>query len=168
MAKIYLIEGPVGAGKSTFAARLSATHSAPRLNLDEWMVTLFRPDRPDTGSMAWYGERTHRCIEQIWAVACDIIDTGNNVVLELGLVQAGDRLDFYSRVDSMDYDLEVYVLDAPKEIRRQRVMQRNQEQGATFRMAVSDEIFEIADRAWQPPDDQECAERSIQLISTDD
>ena len=39
VATIHLIEGPVGAGKSTFAARLSVAHEAPHLNLDEWIVT---------------------------------------------------------------------------------------------------------------------------------
>ena len=66
MPTIHLIEGPVGAGKSTFAAKLMHEHSAPRLNLDEWMVVLFRPDRPEGDDiMAWYAERKQRCIEQI-------------------------------------------------------------------------------------------------------
>ena len=47
MARIHLIEGPVGAGKSTFAAQLSGTYAAPHLALDDWMATLFVPDRPD-------------------------------------------------------------------------------------------------------------------------
>ena len=35
MARIHLIEGPVGAGKSTFAAQLSGTYAAPHLALDD-------------------------------------------------------------------------------------------------------------------------------------
>jgi len=48
---------PVGAGKSTYAAQLSLIHAAPRLNLDEWIVTLFVPDRPSADVLPWYLER---------------------------------------------------------------------------------------------------------------
>ena len=54
MAKIHLIVGPVGAGKSTFALRLSQERKALFFNLDEWMIALFRPDRPEAGVMEWY------------------------------------------------------------------------------------------------------------------
>jgi len=166
MATIYLVEGPVGAGKSTFAARLSVTHAAPRLILDEWMATLFRADRPSDGFVDWYVERKRRCIEQIWHVACDMIDTGTNVVLELGLVQRQDRSDFYARVDASGTTLKVYVLDAPEHVRRQRVHTRNVEKGSTFKMEVSDEIFALANRMWEEPDDSEAAERDIEFVDT--
>jgi predicted kinase len=130
------------------------------------MVTLFSPDRPATEFIQWYTERKHRCIEQIWNITCDLIDTGTNTILELGLVGLADREDFYRRVDAGGYELKVYVMDAPKEVRRQRVRDRNQEKGSTFKMEVSDEIFELANSAWQEPDEIECREREIQFIST--
>jgi predicted kinase len=65
MASIHLIEGPVGAGKSTFAGRLALTHNAVHLNLDEWMVRLFQADRPEADFMEWYLERKQRCIEAL-------------------------------------------------------------------------------------------------------
>jgi predicted kinase len=167
MPSIHLIEGPVGAGKSTFAAQLSLNHQAPLLNLDEWMVTLFSPDRPDDGFMQWYMDRKDRCIEQIWRVACELIETGIDVVLEMGLVQVADRESFYSRVDGAGYELHVYLVDAATQVRRQRVRERNREQGRTFKMEVTDEIFEIANGAWQPPDEAEIRSREIEVISTD-
>ncbi len=165
MTTIHLVEGPVGAGKSTFAARLSADHAAPHLDLDEWMVTLFSPDRPGTGFVAWYSQRKQRCIEQIWHVTCELMRSGTSVVLELGLVQRQAREEFYQRVDASGYELAIYVLDAPEEERRRRVRERNGGAGGTFKMQVTDEIFDIASRAWEPPDPVECAERPIRLIS---
>lgn len=164
MPTIHLIEGPVGAGKSTFAARLSVQYSAPMLNLDEWMVNLFRPDRPEEGFMEWYAERKQRCIEQIWQVTCDLLDTGTDAILELGLVQQADRLDFYGRVDASDYPLRVYLIDAPREVRKARVMNRNQEKGDTYRMEVTEEVFELASNMWQPPDEVEIRERKIEFV----
>ena len=166
MPVIHLVEGPVGSGKSTYAAKLGGEHAAPRLILDEWMATLFRADRPETDVMAWYMERKRRCIEQIWNVASDLIGTGSNVVLELGLIQRQDREDFYSRADAVGYPLKIHVLDAPRDVRRQRVRERNAVQGSTFSMVVPDEIFELASDLWQVPDEQECAQRNICFIST--
>ncbi len=166
IAIAHLIEGPVGAGKSTFAAKQALTHSAPHLNLDEWMVTLFAPDRPQEDFMPWYAARKSRCIQQIWDVACAILDSGSDVILELGLVQLADREDFYRRVDGTDYDVRIYLLDTPLAVRRQRVRQRNEQQGDTYKMAVSDEIFELANSFWQAPSEQECRERDIEIVAS--
>lgn len=166
MTRIHLVEGPVGSGKSTFAAQLSRHHAAPRLTLDDWMATLFRPDRPATGVMDWYIERKWRCIDQIWKLTCDLIDTGTNVVLELGLIQRRDRMSLYDRVDAAGYDLTVHVLEAPREVRRKRVQERNRRRGETFSMEVPDQIFELASDMWEPPDDLECSGRDVRFIST--
>jgi predicted kinase len=160
-ATIFLVEGPVGAGKSTFGATLGARHRAPRLILDEWMVTLFSPDRPQEGFLEWYLDRKQRCVEQIWNLACDLLDTGSSVVLELGLVARRDRADFYDRVDAAERSLVVYVLDAPRGVRLERVRRRNAERRGRLRMDVSDEVFDLADRMWEPPDDAECVIRDI-------
>jgi predicted kinase len=164
MARIHLVEGPVGAGKSTFATRLGYELAAPRLDLDEWMVVLFRPDRPATGFMDWYSERKQRCIEQLWNVVCEIVGSGTDAVLELGLVGRLDRTAFYERVDASDLQLTVYVIETPEEVRRQRVRERNLQRGPTFKMAVPDEIFELANRAWEAPDEQESRERQIRFV----
>ena len=167
MAHIHLVEGPVGAGKSTFAAQLSQRHHAPRLILDDWMATLFRPDRPSTGVMEWYVARKHRCIEQIWKVTRGLMDVGSDAVLELGLIQQRDRQGLYERVDAAGYNLSVYVLDAPREVRRERVRERNQRKGETFSMEVQDSFFELDSDMWEPPDEVECSGRDVRFISTD-
>jgi predicted kinase len=158
----------VGAGKSTFALRLCQDHAAVRLTLDEWMAELFSQDRPDAGVMEWYVERTRRCIEQIWKLTKRLIDVDTNVVLEIGLIQRRDRERFYKRLDTAGYGLTVYVLDAARELRRERVERRNQEQGATFSMVVPPHIFELASDMWEPPDETECHGRDVRFIWTDE
>ncbi len=163
-ATVHLVEGPVGAGKSTYAARLGQSHAAPRFNLDEWMVTLFSPDRPEKEFMAWYAERKSRCIAQIWNQANDLIVSEQSVVLELGLIRRQDREDFYGRVDVVGCPLIVYILQVEKEERRRRVQERNSQGDGTFKMYVSDEVFNLADSMWQPPDDRELGEREIRYV----
>ncbi len=167
MAHIHLVEGPVGSGKSTYSNKLREQYSAAHLNLDQWMAMLFSPDRPSTDTMTWYLERKERCIEQIWYVACAILDAGSDVILELGLIQQHSREAFYKRVDDAGYDLTVYVLNELRDIRRERVRARNSEKGSTYSMDVPDHIFEIASDRWEEPDDVKCSKQKILFLPTE-
>jgi predicted kinase len=166
MARIHLLLGPVGAGKSTYAKELSRQHRALTLNLDDWMARLFRPDRPESGVMPWYLERTQRCLEQIWLTTCGLLELGQDVVLEVGLIQRRERAKFWKRVEAQGAELTVYVLDAPREVRRERVEQRNVERGETFSMPVPAEFFELASDLWEPLDAAERAGRDVRDLST--
>lgn len=167
--RIHLVIGPVGAGKSTYVRQLVQQHRAVPLNLDDWMATLFSPDRPATAGsdvMAWYVPRTLRCLTQIWKTAEAVLNAGDNVVLEVGLIQRQQREAFYARMGPWADALVVHVLDAPREVRRERVMRRNEQQGATFSMVVPPHIFELASDLWQPPSEAERAERSVVFVPT--
>lgn len=166
MAHLHLIVGPVGAGKSTFARQLCREHSSVRLSLDEWMAQLFGPDeRPAVGRLEWYRARTERCLEQIWSLTRQLMGVSTSVVLEIGLIQRHEREAFYRRVEEAGFGLTVYVLDAPREVRRERVQRRNQERGETFSMEVPPQFFELASDLWEPPGDDECLDREVRFLS---
>ncbi|HWO17662.1 MAG TPA: ATP-binding protein [Kofleriaceae bacterium] len=163
--ELHLILGPVGAGKSTFARALGKKHRAVLLILDDWMAQLFGADaRPATGRVEWYIERRDRCLEQIWKLTVALCEVGTPVVLELGLIRRAERDAFYRRVEDAGYELTVYLLDAPREVRRERVLRRNEERGETFAQVVPPEFFELASDLWEPPDDDELNDRSIRAI----
>jgi predicted kinase len=164
MATIHLVEGPVGAGKSTYAARLSWTVGAPHLDLDAWMVTLFSPDRPAEGFLPWYTERKARCLAQLWEVTCSLLDHGIDPILELGLVRRADREDFYRRVDAIDCALKIHLITTPLEERRRRVRERNRQKSGSFKMEVSDEVFALANGFWEEPDEEELRARGIEVL----
>lgn len=167
LGRVHLIVGPVGAGKSTFAKQLAQSSRAVRLTLDEWMTELFRPDRPAEAVIEWYRERARRAVEQIWRVAQEVAVTGTDVILEIGLLQRHDRYAFYERVDRAGLELTVSVIDAPRELRRARVMARNQERGDTFSVVVPLEIFELASDLWEPPAAAEIEGYDVRLVRTD-
>ncbi len=163
-AQLDLVLGPVGAGKSTFAAALGLRQRALVLVLDDWMARLYGADpRPETDRIGWYLERRDRCLDQLWQVAAAACDVDVPVVLELGLIQRRDRDAFYRRVDDAGYPLLVHVLDAPREVRRERVLRRNVERGPTFAQVVPPEVFELASDLWEPPDEDEVRARAIRF-----
>lgn len=167
MPKIYLIEGPVGAGKSTFAASVAKRVGGVHFALDEWFARLFSPDRPNTEVMPWYIERKARLLDHIWDHAQAVLACGTPPVLELGLVQRSSREDFYQRAREARVELVLYLLDASRDVRRERVMRRNVEKGPTFSMVVPAPFFEMASDAWEEPDELEIAENRIERVSTE-
>ena len=165
MSKLYLIEGPVGAGKSTYARELAQRTRGVHFSLDAWFATLFSPDRPEGGfSPSWYGNRKQRLLEALWQQGRGIAAAGIDVILELGLIQRIPRRAFCERFQAEGIALAVHVLDAPVDVRRARVRRRNAERSGTFAMVVTDEMFELANRLWEPPDDLECEAWPVEFI----
>jgi len=168
MPIIHLIEGPVGAGKSTYAMQLSNKQATPWLNLDEWMSTLFSADRPAIGRIEWYVERKARCIEQIWKVANSILNSGSSVILELGLIRRSDRSRFYALLEDTTHTLCAHIVEASESTRRERVKLRNLDKGDTYAMEVPDEIFTMANNMWEPFDNSESEKMQVIYVNTDD
>ena len=137
-----------------------------RLTLDEWMTNLFRPDRPETDVIAWYVERAERCVDQIWRVTQGVLAAGVDVVLEIGLIVRSDRERLYARVDAAALELDIHVVDAPRDVRRERVLQRNQQRGETFSMEVPLPFFELASDRWEPLDESECEGRRVRFTGS--
>ena len=161
MAQIYFIEGPVGAGKSTYAQAFAAEGGFTHIALDEWFVRLYSPDRPQEGFVSWYIERKERLLALILSHARAILGTNQNIALELGLIQRGPRQALLRQIQQEGIQFSVHILDAPLDIRRERVRRRNVGQGATFSMLVPDNIFEIASAMWEPPDELELEEYEL-------
>jgi len=158
---LHLLIGPVGAGKTTYALRKAAASPSVVLDLDSWMVRLFGADpRPREDVMDWYLERRDRCRALIWDVALDVLRCGGDVYLELGLIAAVEREAFYAKAHTEGLRWAVYLLDAPRAVRRERVEQRNRAAGP-FTQVVPSEFFERASDAWQAPSESERSTWSI-------
>ncbi|WP_299211187.1 AAA family ATPase [uncultured Tateyamaria sp.] len=164
MGCIHIIEGPVGAGKTTFAGQLGKEFKTPPFILDDWMINLYRPDRPETDIWTWYAERKQRCLVQIWKVALGLLDSGNQAIVELGLLRTADRRLFCQQVESTSHTYQIYVLDLPQVDRWARVQKRNEEKGETFSMEVSEDVFTMASQMWEPPGAEEISELNVEFV----
>ncbi len=156
MAPVHIVVGPTGAGKSTYSKAWALEHGAVRFAIDEWMVALFAKDRPDDAGFEWYVDRIERCTNQIWSVCRQLLALEQAVVLEIGLTQHAARSEFYQRVEADGYECQLHVIEAPRELRWQRVEQRNREQGETYSLEVTRGMFDFVETMWEPPDEAEC------------
>jgi len=155
MSRLILVCGPTGAGKTTYAIAVSEEVKAIRFSIDPWMQTLFASDMTSL-DYDWMMERVQRCYEQIWSVGEQILKIDGNVVLDLGFTTREQRAVFVSRGLELGVQAEVHYLDAPPDIRRQRVKIRNQEKDpSVYAFEVTDAMLDFMDPRFEIPDQDE-------------
>lgn len=148
---IHLICGSTGAGKTTYATRLRQQLGALHLSIDDWMVTLFAPDKPAQQNWPWIEERLLRCEQQILVTAMQAAHAGLPSILDLGLQRVEQRRRITERSSAAGIDVRLHFLDVDATERWRRVEQRNEQQGETFRVRVSRPMFDFIETIWQPP-----------------
>jgi predicted kinase len=105
--------------------------------------------------MAWAMTRVARCQAQAWTVAQQILATGTDVVLELGLLRKADRQTIKAKVEAAGYAARFHFIDAQLSVRRQRVLQRNADRGETFSFDVTPRMFDAMEEYFERPSDDE-------------
>jgi predicted kinase len=155
---LHLVAGSTGAGKTTLAMRLAEDEGALRLSIDEWMTALFGPDQPAQIEFAWMMERVNRCESVMWAVALDAASRGVSSVIDCGLTRADHRRKWADLAREAGLPVVLHHLDVPAEERWRRVQHRNEEQGATYRLEVTREMFDFVETLWEPPTAEEMVE----------
>lgn len=126
MAKLVLVCGSTGAGKTTYSLALSNEIGAIRFSIDPWMQTLFSKDMTIL-DYSWMIERVNRCYDQIWDVSQQILQLDGKVILDLGFTTREQRELFFIRARELGIQAELHYLDAPKNVRKARIEERNME-----------------------------------------
>ena len=156
-AQIHMISGPIGAGKTTYALKLSDDLGAVCFSIDDWMVTLFGDDVPSTMDPAWIFPRVARCEKQIWSVARRLAKLGTPCVLDLGFQRAEHRQRYRKLVNEAGFVLKLHSVEADQGVRWCRVEERKSEKGSTYRLTVTRQMFEFFEASWSPPTHEEMA-----------
>lgn len=152
---VYLIYGPTAAGKSTYAQALAIETNAVCFAIDDWMHSLYGDDKPERMDMAWIMPRVARCQHRIWSTCLQILASGTDVVLELGLLREMDRDRMKSVVEEAGYAVSFSFVDADLEVRKQRVMRRNTNKGNTFSFNVTPAMFDAMETYFERPTERE-------------
>jgi len=155
MARLILVCGPTGVGKTTYSRSLSKEVGAIQFSIDPWMQTLFSKD-VTTLDYSWMIERVNRCYEQVWQVSEQVLALNGNVVLDLGFTTKAQRGIFSDRAKELDINSEIHYLDAPKDIRKKRVDQRNIEKDpSVYSFEVTTMMFDFMESKFEIPDQKE-------------
>jgi predicted kinase len=155
MPTAHLICGATGAGKTGYAIALAARTRSVRFSVEQWLVALFGADKPETFNLEWELDRVGRCERQIWAVAEPTLMAGTSVVLDLGLPMADDRDRWRARVAGTIAESKLHYLDVGRQIRRERVLERNRFRTSSDPFAISETLFDRMDARFEPPTDDE-------------
>ena len=153
--KVHIVFGRQGAGKSTYSRKLAKEINGVHFSIDEWMWKLYGKDSPKSLNLTWIMERVGRCEQQIWEVTLQIIATGVEVVLDLGFTKFEKRELFLSLAQKHHIPTQMHYLKAPQDLRKRRIMARNEEKGDTYSFEVTPGMFDFMEGEFQVPRDKE-------------
>lgn len=156
-ATLNVIFGPCGAGKTTYAHTFAKHERAVAFILDDWMAAMYGPDMPEPIQYEWMIARVGRCEAQIWSVASGVIATGTSVILDIGLMRQTDRARVRGIAEATGLPLQFHFVDAPTEVRRARVQERNVIRGKSFAIDVPPDMFDFIEGVYEAPDAAELA-----------
>ena len=151
-ATLNVIFGPCGAGKTTYAHTFARRERAVAFILDDWMARLFGPDMPQPLEYAWMLERVGRCEAQIWSAAAAVIAAGTSAILDIGLMRRADRERVRQIAEGAGLPLVFHFVDAPQDVRRARVADRNVIRGESFAIEVTPDLFDFIEGVYEPPE----------------
>ncbi|MEX0336946.1 AAA family ATPase [Vibrio tubiashii] len=155
MARLILVCGPIGSGKTTYSMSLCSEIKAVKFSIDPWMQRLFAKDMVSL-DFSWMMERASRCYEQIWEVSEQILSLDGNVVLDLGFTTKTQRDTFISKANTLNITAEIHYLEAKTETRRQRIAKRNKEKDPTvYSFEVTDMMFDFMEPKFEVPEENE-------------
>lgn len=155
MARLILVCGATGAGKTTYSLSLAKDIEAIRFSIDPWMQTLFSKDMTSL-DFNWMMERVNRCSKQIWQVSEQILAIDGNVILDLGFTTKEQRDVFTERARTLGIHAEIHYLDVAKGIRKQRVDKRNLEKDpSVYSFEVTNMMFNFMEPRFEVPDENE-------------
>ena len=158
-ATLHVIFGPCGAGKTTYAHAFARREAAVPFILDEWGARLFGPDVHGPVDLVWMLERLGRCSALIWSTTVAVLAAGTSVILDMGLMRRADRDRIRQSAEATGLPVQWHFVDAPREVRRARVVSRNTAKGETFVREVPPEMFDFFEGLYEAPDpgELECA-----------
>ena len=120
MSKLYLIQGFLGAGKTTFARQLSAQTGAIVLNPDESCLAFYAPQEYETDWNRCFAQT----VERLWAEAQQYLYAGQDVIFDMGFWSRASRDEAREKARKWGVECILYYLYAPDEVLLQRLSAR--------------------------------------------
>ncbi|GIE28327.1 hypothetical protein Ait01nite_013720 [Actinoplanes italicus] len=142
-ARLFLMVGLPGAGKTHRAGQLAAAHGALRLTPDEWMISLFDGTQP--------GGKRDLLEGRLITLALQALRLGVGVVLDFGLWSRDERSALRWLAAAAGAVAEVVYLPVEEQVQRARIAHRQATAPhTTFPMSPAD--IAAWRRQFQAPD----------------
>ena len=158
---IHLIVGNTGSGKTTYSNELKLKTNGIIFSIDTWNNTLFLPDKKPTDGLGWFLERIDRAESLVMNLVQQLENAKTDSILDLGLSKFEHREKFRKFAEVNGYEIRIHFLDILKETRWKRVVERNEEKGATFEFEVSREDFDFMENWFEKPNEKEITDGII-------
>lgn len=118
-ARLIIVCGLPGSGKTTHAKQLEARLGAKRFSPDEWMAAL---------AINVYDSVARERVESLqWKWAQDLLKRGQTVIIEWGTWGKSERDTLRTGARALGAAVELHVLDAPIDVLFERIRRRNME-----------------------------------------
>ena len=118
-ARLILICGLPGSGKTTFAKELAPKVPAVRLSPDEW--------KHDLGIDYYDEQRRVQLENRLWRLGQELLTLGQSVILENGFWTRKERDELRLNARTLGVAVELHYLEAPVEELWRRLQLRNDE-----------------------------------------
>jgi predicted kinase len=152
---IHLIVGNTGAGKTTYANKLTEKTKGIIFSIDKWNKTLFLPDKTKKDGLEWFLERIERAESIILSLIIQLERTAIDTILDLGLSKFEHREKFREFAKINNIEIKIHFLDISKETRLKRIVERNNKKGGTFEFEVTKEDIEFMENWFEKPSEIE-------------
>lgn len=147
-ATLYIIQGFLGAGKTTFSKRLALKTGAVHLNPDEVCVSLFRREEYERN----WDECFRKTLDLLWQKAEEHLKAGKDVIFDAGFWDRKSRDDAKSFARKCDCRCVHCYICVPDEVAKERLSLRK------GRIAENNAAnFENIKKSFVPPEPDEQA-----------
>jgi predicted kinase len=149
MARLVLLCGLPGSGKTTVARRLAAELDAIRLCPDEWMVTL---------GVDLFDQPFRARLEALqWELAQELLQLGQSVVIEWGVWARSERDAVRRRARELGVPVELHYLDEPLAVLWERVRHRNEHGPPGTAIITYENLVDWSEHLFEAPTPEELA-----------
>ena len=117
-ATLYIIQGFIAAGKSTFSNKLKKETDSIHLNPDEWVTKMYEYDY----YMSHWEECFDNTLNHLWKLTKEYLTGNKNVIFDMGFWKKEDR-DYARKIaNECNCDCVHYYLYVPDEVLKERII----------------------------------------------